>query len=292
MQELDPEKGAKLQESLGSFHFRLALNQFRKQDSHQIGTLICKIIEKHLALRMQHIGNVYFDDRVHNAICKRMPFLELYPYTQTALDLRECCRVLLAREATAPLRKPSLTDKREEQAMKPFREQNYYDILEISPDALPLEIRRAYKKAFALYQDDSIASYSFFSEEERQKILARIEQAYLTLINPESRSAYDNTLIASGLLEEERTFRDNSREPITIYDLQKTRRDSPSPARRTDELKVLAARDPLIRDLLARETLGGDDLERIRTVLQVPLEEIAEKTNIRVETLKAIEREV
>ncbi|MCE5283351.1 MAG: AAA family ATPase [Deltaproteobacteria bacterium] len=105
MQELDPEKGAKLQESLGSFHFRLALNQLRKQDSHQTGTLICKIIEKHLALRMQHIGNVYFDDRVHNAICKRMPFLELYPYTQTALDLRECCRVLLAREATAPLRR-------------------------------------------------------------------------------------------------------------------------------------------------------------------------------------------
>ncbi|MCE5283350.1 MAG: helix-turn-helix domain-containing protein [Deltaproteobacteria bacterium] len=182
-----------------------------------------------------------------------------------------------------------MTDKREEQAMKPFREQNYYDILEISPDALPLEIRRAYKKAFALYQDDSIASYSFFSEEERQEILARIEQAYLTLINPESRSAYDSTLIASGLLEEERTFRDNSREPITIYDLQKTRRDSPSPARRTDELKTLAARDPLIRDLLARETLGGDDLERIRTVLQVPLEEIAEKTNVRIETLQAIE---
>ena len=104
MGELDPEKGALLQRELGSFHFKLALNQLRRQDSQNIGTLMCKIIEKHLALRMQHIGNVSFDDRVHNAVCKRMPFVELYPYTQTALDLRECCRNLLPeKEAQLPL---------------------------------------------------------------------------------------------------------------------------------------------------------------------------------------------
>ena len=106
MGELDPEKGTLLQRELGSFHFKLVLNQLRKQDSHTIGGLICKIIEKHLALRMQHIGNVSFDDRVHNAVCKRMPFIELYPYTQTALDLRECCRNLLpAKETHLPLRR-------------------------------------------------------------------------------------------------------------------------------------------------------------------------------------------
>ena len=95
MGELDPEKGSLLQQELGSLHFRLVLNQLRKQDNHSIGALICKIISKHLALRMEHIGNVGFDDRVHSAICKRTPFIELYPYTQTALDLRECCRSLL-----------------------------------------------------------------------------------------------------------------------------------------------------------------------------------------------------
>jgi hypothetical protein len=46
--------------------------------------------------------------------------------------------------------------------MKPFREQNYYELLEILPDASPLEIRRAYKRVFELYQDESIVSYSFF----------------------------------------------------------------------------------------------------------------------------------
>jgi curved DNA-binding protein CbpA len=175
--------------------------------------------------------------------------------------------------------------------MKPFMDQNYYEILEISPNALPLEIRRAYKQAFALYQDDSVATYSFFSDEERQAILARIEQAYLTLINSETRMAYDQNLIATGLLEEEQLYQETAREPISIYNLQKTRTDGPAPARRS-ELKSRAEQDPVIRDLLARDVLAGSDLQSIRETLQVTLEEIAERTNIRIETLQAIEREI
>ena len=100
--ELDPGKSVLLKKALESFHFKLALNQLRKQDSYNIGAMICKIIEKHLALRIRHIGNISFDDRVHNAVCKKLPFLELYPYTQTALDLRECCRMLLPEKEACP----------------------------------------------------------------------------------------------------------------------------------------------------------------------------------------------
>jgi curved DNA-binding protein CbpA len=173
--------------------------------------------------------------------------------------------------------------------MKPFEEQNYYEVLEVSPDALPLEIRRAYKKSFALYQDDSIASYSFFSGEERQGILSRIEQAYLTLINPEARMAYDRGLIASGLLEEEQTFRDTTKEPISIYDFKKTRMESPATARRSHRLKSRAEQSSVIRDLLSQDTLAGSDLQKLRMALEVPLEVIAEQTNIRIDILRAIE---
>jgi flagellar biosynthesis protein FlhG len=100
---LDPAKGAILEEALGAFEFKLAVNQLRKQDSPNIGMLICKIIGKHLGLKMQPIGNVGFDDRVHYAVCKKRPFLELYPYTPTALDLRECCRFLLAANPSSPV---------------------------------------------------------------------------------------------------------------------------------------------------------------------------------------------
>jgi flagellar biosynthesis protein FlhG len=92
MKELDPKKGENLEKVLREFHFKLVLNQLRKQDNPNTGVFICKIIERHLSLRMHFLGSISFDDRVHNAICKKMSFLDLYPYTQTALDLRECSK--------------------------------------------------------------------------------------------------------------------------------------------------------------------------------------------------------
>lgn len=176
-----------------------------------------------------------------------------------------------------------------QRAMKPFKDQNHYEILEVPPSALPLEIRRAYQLVFALYQDDAIATYSFFSEEERREILLRIEQAYLTLINPETRRVYDHTLVATGCLEEKGLYRDGVRAPIPIYNLQKTRTDGQAPARHS--LKAQAESNPAVQELLSRTTLAGSDLQAIREALQVTLEEIAERTNVRVDTLRAIEQE-
>jgi hypothetical protein len=34
------------------------------------------------------LGNVSFDDRVHEAVCRRESFVEKYSYSQAALDLR------------------------------------------------------------------------------------------------------------------------------------------------------------------------------------------------------------
>jgi hypothetical protein len=175
--------------------------------------------------------------------------------------------------------------------MKPFAQQNHYEALEVSFDALPLEIRRAYKKAVALYEDNAIASYSFFSEEERKEILACIEKAYMTLINAEARSAYDRSLTALGILGEPNVDRDRTKEPVAIYDFQKTRGYSPSPALRIDELKSLAVQNPAIQNILAQESLAGADLKKLRMCLQVSLEDISHQTNIRIDILHAIEDE-
>ena len=74
------------------------MNQHRKQDNPNIGKYICNIIEKHLALKIQFLGNIAYDDHVHNAVCKKKPLLELSPYTRTALDLRDCFRIIVAAE--------------------------------------------------------------------------------------------------------------------------------------------------------------------------------------------------
>lgn len=78
--------------------------------------------------------------------------------------------------------------------MKNFEELNFYEILEISVDASPFKIKRAYKNALEDYGKDSLLTYTLFSDEERVDILKRIENAYNTLIDKTKRTAYDASL--------------------------------------------------------------------------------------------------
>jgi flagellar biosynthesis protein FlhG len=96
IKELEPEKGKIVGEALRAFQFKLVLNQFRKQDNPRIGGLICRIIEKHLGLPVKFIGNIAYDDLVHDAVCQKIPFLHRYPHTQTAMDLKNFCQHILA----------------------------------------------------------------------------------------------------------------------------------------------------------------------------------------------------
>jgi flagellar biosynthesis protein FlhG len=84
-----PEKSLQLENDFNSFRFKLVLNQLRSKDNIALGAQICKIIEKHLGFQVDFAGNIAFDDRVHDAVCQRVSFLDRYPYTRTAYDLRE-----------------------------------------------------------------------------------------------------------------------------------------------------------------------------------------------------------
>lgn len=93
--EHDPEKGKLIEKKLGELRLKLIINQVRQQDNPNLGILMCKIIEKHVGIKMEFLGNVGFDDRVHDAVCKKAAFVYKYPYTQTMTDLREICNSIL-----------------------------------------------------------------------------------------------------------------------------------------------------------------------------------------------------
>jgi len=101
IKELEPEKGLIVEQALRAFQFKLVVNQLRKQDNPQLGLLICRIIEKHLGLPLQFIGNISYDDLVHDAVCQKVPFLEKYLHTQTAGDLEKFCKHILGRRNRA-----------------------------------------------------------------------------------------------------------------------------------------------------------------------------------------------
>lgn len=64
---------------------------------------------------------------------------------------------------------------------------NYYDVLSVSTDATPAEIRRAYRKASLLYHPDKVANPT---EETNDKFLL-VQKAFEVLKDETERAAYD-----------------------------------------------------------------------------------------------------
>ncbi len=68
---------------------------------------------------------------------------------------------------------------------------NYYDILEVDPQATSFEVYQAYlkvKKAYSLRDPQMFKNFSF---DEIQELLTLIEEAYSTIGNDETRTIYD-----------------------------------------------------------------------------------------------------
>lgn len=68
---------------------------------------------------------------------------------------------------------------------------NYYDVLDLKPDASPQEVREAYIRTKSAYNKDCVAIYTLVSPEESAHILRAIEEAYFVLSNPQKRREYD-----------------------------------------------------------------------------------------------------
>ena len=72
--------------------------------------------------------------------------------------------------------------------IKKIEDLNYYELLEINPDASSQDIHRAYERIRRIYEPNSIALYSLFTADETTSINQRIEEAYRTLVYEETGS--------------------------------------------------------------------------------------------------------
>ena len=171
---------------------------------------------------------------------------------------------------------------------KDFNQLNYYEMLDLQPNAVPYEIRHAYNAAMQLYQPGSLVSYSFFSEKERREILALIEKAYQTLINDQLRKEYDDELVRRGEIDAKEETAPEVKKPVSVFHISR------GPTARTvfvssDALKDRINQSQVIKDILAQSALSGQDLKQIRTELGLTIEQIAEETKIRVNHIQSIE---
>ena len=173
---------------------------------------------------------------------------------------------------------------------KGFAQLNYYEVLDIKPDAVAFEIRHAYNAALQVYRPGSIVSYSFFSEDERQEILSIIEAAYRTLISDPARKDYNEELIRRGELDGRKEATSAAKKPVSIFNVSR------NPAAKValtnhETFKNKISQSQLIGEVLGRNALCGADLKKIRTELGVPIEQIAQETKIRQDHLHNMEED-
>jgi DnaJ-class molecular chaperone len=171
---------------------------------------------------------------------------------------------------------------------KNFAKLNYYEMLDVKPEAAFFEIRHAYNTALQMYQSGSLVSHSFFSQKEREEILALIEKAYLTLVNEKERKNYDNELIRLGILKT--TGRKvTAKKPTSIFDINRQRDRADMLKNDNAELKAKIAQNQRIREILSQQEISGTDFKTIRNELGVAIEKIARETKIRIDCLNSIE---
>ncbi len=182
---------------------------------------------------------------------------------------------------------------------KKIAELDYYDILNLGPDASSKEVESAYILAVATYHEDSLASYGVLSLEERRLMLERIEEAFQTLADPSKRKTYDAALLPSRPEFQQRAYFRKSTKKLEIEDASEEEKI-------LDRFKFLLLHFRRLKwgskredkkngkDRLAQESGSyyyGEFLKKIREKRGIALEQVASDCNISQDYLKALEEE-
>jgi curved DNA-binding protein CbpA len=161
--------------------------------------------------------------------------------------------------------------------MKAMEEQTYYEILEVSPKATSKEIRTAYERARETFENDSVAIYSLFSEQEIKRVQSAIEEAYRVLSDEPSRKDYDRSHL--------------QQEPWTTWaDLPRSHEEFQEHRKASSPLASPHFSPEMIVPQ-GETTYRGGTLKQIREKMGVDLKAISRETKINPRILQEIEEE-
>ncbi|RJP78329.1 MAG: hypothetical protein C4522_13070 [Desulfobacteraceae bacterium] len=172
--------------------------------------------------------------------------------------------------------------------MSDNKKMNYYEILEIPVNASFFEIRHAYKEALSVYGEDSLSTYSLFSEGERENLLRKIEEAFHTLVDEKKRSEYNHHLVENGVIDPTELSREEKQKSIPIF-LAHNSIDKNMFFKKVKKKVEESSIRELTREIMETALISGQDLKRLRQAIGIELDDIFEVARISISILKAIE---
>lgn len=167
--------------------------------------------------------------------------------------------------------------------MRRLEELNFYEILEVSPDASQAEVRKAYEQVKKTYHVDSIAVYSLLDEREIQQMGRLIEEAYETIGSEKERQEY-NRMLGLGERRQVRAIRParagQGSEPVRPVGPVTPGTEQPEQWQKIEDMVCQSGFE-----------YTGSALREIRETLGLELVEISERTKVSRTNLEFLEEE-
>lgn len=173
---------------------------------------------------------------------------------------------------------------------------NPYEVLDVDPRSTIAEIKRAFQIALKTYGPGHMATCGLFTEEQREEILNKVQEAYNILMDPERRRQWDDILRQKGLYpQQDETKPSLKMGPAEILPRGVTSmRTIPKPPKEEDlsrKEEIESMVKEILQQAMERREWTGAIFRKIREIRGLSLEDVAQKTKIGRGHIRSIEED-
>jgi flagellar biosynthesis protein FlhG len=104
----DPERLPFFMDRIARLHFKLILNQFRRNADAALGDKIKTVCNRHFYSPFEFLGRIAFDENVFDSIYTRKMYVDNHPAAAAAAELRQIAELLIQPKPAASLTSQAL----------------------------------------------------------------------------------------------------------------------------------------------------------------------------------------